>query len=265
MIIIVAVVVIVIIIGYFISKSSGGTTTVTSKTSPKQINVSLKVKEEESPEKTPEETQDGTIKGTQDGTGNIFNIKNSANVPINLTPTVPSFPTPHSNPKIDTVVDTLLENPHEYGYHNKQDIKNVVEEEFKKISFFQKWNWKTNLISNSLKALKKLKVEQVKQKFQENNYTLNKDLDLDKLISTVIDKNKQLKNNTDEIYKHVIEEIEKTQINITSTTSIPKYGTPPSPTPPSPPTTTIPPLPTTPSPTDEPKNDNFMNLLYSRM
>ena len=174
MIIIVAVVVIVIIIGYFISKSSGSTPTVQSKTSPQQINVSLKVKEEESPEKTPEvnqelipeetqdgtikETQNGTIKGTPEETGNIENIKNSVNVPINTTPTVPSFPTPHSNPKIDTVVDTLLENPHEYGYHDKQDIKNVVEEEFKKISFFQKWNWKTNLISNSLKALKKLKV-----------------------------------------------------------------------------------------------------------
>ena len=351
MIIIVAVVVIVIIIGYFISKSSGSTPTVQSKTSPQEINVSLKVTEEESHENTPELNQELTPKGTSEGTTTVTpdgtpeitteitvdatpdatkeriqeetpkkneNTKNSAtSVPNTLHTTIPSFPTPHSNPIIDEVVNTIFEKPHEYGYYDKQDIKSVVEDELtkvsinkwnwnwkknliknlilnsvknlkvkqvketpdetgnityvpptvpsfptphsnpiidevvntilekpieygnkqditrvvedelKKLSFFEKrWNLKKNLISNSLKKLKKLKVEQVKQKFQENNYTLNKDLDLDKLINTVIDKNNT--NNTDEIYKHVIEEIEKTQTNITSPTNRtpPTNGTP---------------------------------------
>ena len=331
MIIIVAVVVIVIIVGYFISKSSGSTPTVQSKTSPQQINVSLKVTEEESPEETDKINQELTPKGNQEGTpeitpdgnpegitkenqegttkGNLEqtqeknqdatttitpngttkgtqeetqkkNENSASSVPTTLNTTVPYFPTPHSNPIIDEVVKTIFEKPHEYGYYDEQDIKDVVIVELTKVSINKwNWNWKKNLIKNlilnSVNALKNLKVEQVKQKIQKNNYTLNKDLDLDKLIRTVINKNKQLKNNTDEIYKHVIEEINRQQNNGTSPQTLtrspslsrtlsnslstqlskslsksPTLPTPPSPTlstPPSP-TLSTPTLPTPPSP-----------------
>ena len=154
---------------------------------------------------------------------------------------------------------------------------------------------KKNLILNSVNALKNLKVEQVKQKFQDNNYTLNENLD--KLILAKIN-DTRLKNNTDEIYKHVIEELPLPSPPITSPITTPTTQSPTTPlslsnslssqlskslsislskSPTTPPTTTTPPpsppspppqsppsptTPTTPSPTDEPKNDNFMNLLH---
>lgn len=346
MIIIVAVVVIVIIVGYFISKSSGSTPTVQSKTSPQQINVSLKVTEE-TLETTHEDVQNQTHDDAQkqnnakdtnarvnsiielinenkiDHMYNDDNLRNliteiieqnkelenqeifnkikdtiikQTSVPTTLNTTVPYFPTPHSNPIIDEVVKTIFEKPIEYGYYDEQDIKDVVIVELTKVSINKwNWNWKKNLIKNlilnSVNALKNLKVEQVKQKIQNNNYTLNKDLDLDKLIRTVINKNKQLKNNTDEIYKHVIEEINRQRKKLTRSpvitrssslsrtlstqlsnalstqlsNSLSKSPTLPTlSTPLSPPLST-PSSPTTSSPTTpnlEPKNDNFMNLLH---
>ena len=76
----------------------------------------------------------------------------------------------------------ISKSSHEYGYYDEQDIKRVVKKELTKVSINKwNWNWKKNLILNSVNALKNLKVEQVNQKFQDNNYTLNKDLD--KLIT----------------------------------------------------------------------------------